>query len=163
MILVPGAIRRISRAASMPFNSGIDISRIIRSGFSSRTLSTASLPFSASPQIFRCGLLEKILRIPARINSWSSAIRIRSGPSRGTSFMCVASVPISILNVRKSNAHGRCLLLRVPYCDSCRGGEVQSLVCGFPAFLDLRQPHRKHNLAGMMPLVSSWRDTRGLE
>src|SRR5260370_30629048 len=67
-IFVRGANRRISRAASTPFITGILTLRITRSSFSSLTFSNACLAFSASPQIPRESRVRRD-RIPRRIAS----------------------------------------------------------------------------------------------
>jgi hypothetical protein len=74
-ILVEGAIRRISVAASIPFMTGMLMSSRTISGFNSITFSTASLPFWASPQTWK-ECQSRSSRMVVRATRWSSTIRI---------------------------------------------------------------------------------------
>ena len=69
----------ISRAALIPSMIGIATSRTSRSGFSSSVLTTASNPFTASPQTCQSAWLSIRARKTLRTAEWSSAIRIRKG------------------------------------------------------------------------------------
>jgi hypothetical protein len=65
-------------AASTPFIRGMDMSRIIRSGLSLDSLSSASIPSPASPQTSNPET-SSCRRIPARISELSSTIKIERG------------------------------------------------------------------------------------
>src|SRR6266496_4472021 len=69
-----GITRFRTRVASRPFITGIERSSRIKSGCNSRALSTASLPFSASPQTLKSSSRSKILHKACRMNILSSAI-----------------------------------------------------------------------------------------
>ena len=64
-----------TRAASIPFITGITKSRITTSGSNRNAFSTASLPFSASPQTSKSGSPLNIWQSSSRKNRLSSAIR----------------------------------------------------------------------------------------
>ena len=74
-IAVLGAIEEIFRAASRPFMTGIDKSRITISGFSALTRSTATAPFSASPQTSQPSRRSNHARRERRMGGLSSTIR----------------------------------------------------------------------------------------
>ena len=76
---IPGAIFIISRAASMPFITGIEKSRTTQSGRNARNFSTACRPLVASPQTLKSARASKILRIAARTKSLSSTMSIVVG------------------------------------------------------------------------------------
>jgi hypothetical protein len=86
IIRIRGAVAAISRATSSPSMPGIDRSRTTTSGFSSRTMSSATLPFSASPQTCQLVFISMQDRAASRIASLSSTTRIRSGIVLGTPF-----------------------------------------------------------------------------
>ena len=89
-IAVLGAIEEIFRAASRPFMTGIDKSRITISGFSALTRSTATAPFSASPQTSQPSRRSNHARRERRMGGLSSTIRtvvdIRMAPSHTLSW-----------------------------------------------------------------------------
>ena len=75
---VCGQSWRILTAACNPFTSGMLRSKATSSGWSSRTKSIASRPFSASAQTVRTPLCpRRRLLTPLRKSSWSSAMTIR--------------------------------------------------------------------------------------
>jgi hypothetical protein len=92
-ILIEGAIRRISAAASNPFMSGIERSRMTTSGESSHTLEMASRPFAASPQASQSCFERSKVRTPNRTTSLSSAIRMRSSTIGVSAKLRVYSAP----------------------------------------------------------------------
>src|SRR5580658_1041810 len=65
----------ISRAASIPFNIGMVMSRMMRSGLRRMAASTSALPSSTVPTTAYLGL--RRLEKPSSIRAWSSAKRIR--------------------------------------------------------------------------------------
>ena len=71
-----GAMEAIFRAASRPFMTGIDRSRITTSGLRALTCSTATAPFSASPQTSQPSRRANHVRSDRRIGRLSSTIRI---------------------------------------------------------------------------------------
>src|SRR4029077_20296562 len=79
---VVGAISLICRAASNPFITGMDRSRMTKSGSSSLTFSMATAPFGASAQIFQLGFCSIQRRRARRIMELSSTIRIFLGTER---------------------------------------------------------------------------------
>ena len=76
---VVGAISLICRAASNPFITGIDRSRMTKSGSSSLTFSMATAPFGASAQTFQLGFCSIQRRRARRIMELSSTMRILLG------------------------------------------------------------------------------------
>src|SRR5205807_2045617 len=76
---VVGAISLICRAASNPFITGIERSRMTKSGSSSLTFSMATAPFGASAQTFQLGFCSIQRRRARRIMELSSTIRILLG------------------------------------------------------------------------------------
>src|ERR1700736_1798924 len=76
---VAGAISLICRAASNPFITGIDRSRMTKSGSNSLTFSMATAPFGASAQTFQLGFCSIQRRRARRIMELSSTIRILLG------------------------------------------------------------------------------------
>src|SRR4030088_2249808 len=73
---VLGAISLMCRADSKPFITGIDRSRMTRSGPSSLTFSMATPPFGASAQTLQLGFCSIQRRRARRIIELSSTIRI---------------------------------------------------------------------------------------
>jgi small subunit ribosomal protein S21 len=76
IINIRGAIEAIHLAASSPFMTGIEKSKITTSGFRALTLSTAIAPFSASAQIVQSVFPSIEERREWRIRGLSSTIRI---------------------------------------------------------------------------------------
>src|SRR5665647_2119099 len=72
--LAPGSILMMLRTASIPSISGITMSMVTRSGWSSAYFFTASTPFSASPTISKPSL-ERMSLIIILMNRASSTIR----------------------------------------------------------------------------------------
>src|SRR5215475_7363188 len=81
MTRVRGHRRTISRAASMPFNSGMPTSTIATSGFPASAILIASWPLVASASTSKPAPCNKARR-PSRTTRWSSARRTRSGISQ---------------------------------------------------------------------------------
>ncbi len=71
-----GALCRIWRAASRPFITGIEKSKITTSGHCSMALSIATWPFSASPHTCQSVWVSMKVRIRWRMAELSSTIRI---------------------------------------------------------------------------------------
>src|SRR5882757_3192063 len=65
------------RVASNPFNTGIDTSMMMTSGFKESASRTASWPLSASPHSSHSGNECRIPCTPRRIAAWSSTISTR--------------------------------------------------------------------------------------
>src|SRR5919108_1369535 len=76
--LTSGARRTICAVASMPFSSGMAMSRTATSGFSASAWRTASRPSPASATTCHSGFSSTILRSPWRTIVWSSARSSRS-------------------------------------------------------------------------------------
>src|SRR5436305_304887 len=74
MIGTIGMSRFNSQAASIPFITGIERSSKIKSGRKISAISTASFPFSASPQTSKSFCESNKSQSAFRILSWSSAI-----------------------------------------------------------------------------------------
>lgn len=81
-ILILGIMDRMIFAASKPFNTGIETSRIITSGSSCRAFSIPCCPFSASPHTRNSGKPSIRLRNVCLIAGWSSTINIRHGTQK---------------------------------------------------------------------------------
>jgi len=81
IILESGAQVRTCRAASIPFNFGRSMSRIIKAGFSSAALCTASDPSDASPTTCEFCRIASITDTSCRNCSESLTTRIRTDES----------------------------------------------------------------------------------
>jgi len=77
-IFIPGALCTIPGIASIPFITGIDISKMIRSGNKAFVIAMASDPFMASPHTSKPALSKRVSNRSLH-PSWSSASRIRRG------------------------------------------------------------------------------------
>ena len=69
----------MAAVAAMPSITGIRMSISTTSGRSSRVLSTASAPFSASATTRMSGVVSSVARSPARISRSSSAVQHADG------------------------------------------------------------------------------------
>jgi len=83
-------------AASRPFSTGMEMSRIMASGLSCRAFSIPCCPFSASPHTSNSGMVSSRLRTIRLNTGWSSTINIRHGTQRPLIRLSIISSAASI-------------------------------------------------------------------